>query len=165
MARKKLRESESLHDGFAEDFAAEIERDSWEKGQQAGRWLSQHLYSEREKREMEQKRRGTRAGERKPEAGRPGVKAAEAAQTEAGRGGGAQSTPEGTQKRTPATGVSAQQDAAWQAAGQSGAGQAPAWLEEFLQMPFESTMDENMAALAQEKTNAYAEFEDFEVRK
>ena len=151
MARKKLRESESLHDGFAEDFAAEIERDSWEKGQRAGRWLSQHLYSEREKREMEQKRRGTR----------PGAKAAEAAQTEAGRGGGAQSTapaaqsaPEGTQKRTPATGVSAQQNAAWQAAGQSRAGQAPAWLEEFLQMPFESTMDENMAALAQEKTPA-----------
>ncbi|MBS6866408.1 MAG: hypothetical protein KH196_12050 [Oscillospiraceae bacterium] len=79
MARKKLRESESLHDGFAEDFAAEIERDSWEKGQRAGRWLSQHLYSEREKREMEQKRRGTR----------PGAKAAEAGQTEAGRGGGA----------------------------------------------------------------------------
>ena len=131
-ARKKLRESESLHDGFAEDFAAEIERDSWEKGQQAGRWLSQHLYSEREKREMEQKRRGARAGERKPEAGRPGAKAAEAAQTEAGRGGGAQSTapaaqsaPDGTQKRTPATGVSAQQNAARQAAGQDGAGQAP----------------------------------------
>ena len=151
MARKKLRESESLHDGFAEDFAAEIERDSWEKGQRAGRWLSQHLYSEREKREMEQKRRGTR----------PGAKAAEAVQTEAGRGGGAQSTapaaqsaPESTQKRTPATGVSAQQNAARQAAGQDGAGQAPAWLEEFLQMPFESTMDENMAALAQEKTPA-----------
>ena len=161
MARKKLRESESLHDAFAEDFAAEIERDSWEKGQQAGRWLSQHLYSEREKREMEQKRRGTRAGERKPKAGRPGAKAAEAGQTEAGRGGGAQSTapaaqsaPDGTQKRTPATGVSAQQNAARQAAGQDGAGQAPAWLEEFLQMPFESTMDENMAALAQEKTPA-----------
>ena len=151
MARKKLRESESLHDGFAEDFAAEIERDSWEKGQRAGRWLSQHLYSEREKREMEQKRRGTR----------PGAKAAEAVQTEAGRGGGAQSTapaaqsaPESTQKRTPAIGVSAQQNAARQAAGQDGAGQAPAWLEEFLQMPFESTMDENMAALAQEKTPA-----------
>ena len=62
-ARKKLRESESLHDAFAEDFAAEIERDSWERGQQAGRWLSQHLYSEREKREMEQRRRGTRAGD------------------------------------------------------------------------------------------------------
>ncbi len=131
-ARKKLRESESLHDGFAEDFAAEIERDTWEKGQQAGRWLSQHLYSEREKREMEQRRRGTRAGERKPEAGRPGAKAAEAGQTEAGRGGGAQSTapaaqsaPESTQKRTPATGVSAQQNAARQAAGQDGAGQAP----------------------------------------
>ena len=39
-ARKKQRESESLHNGFAEDFAAEIERDTWEKGQQAGRWLS-----------------------------------------------------------------------------------------------------------------------------
>ena len=39
MARRKLRESESLHNGFAEDFAAEIERDTWEKGQQAGRWL------------------------------------------------------------------------------------------------------------------------------
>ena len=124
-ARKKLRESESLHSGFTEDFAAEIERDTWEKGQQAGRWLSQHLYSEREKREMEQRRRGARAGERKTKAGRPGAKEAEAAQTEAGRGGGAQSTPEGTQKRTPATGVSAQQDAAWQAAGQGGAGQAP----------------------------------------
>ena len=129
MARKKLRESESLHDGFAEDFAAEIERDSWEKGQRAGRWLSQHLYSEREKREMEQRRRGTRAGARKPEAGRPGAKAAEAGQTEAGRGGtgqstapAAQSAPESTQKRTPATGVSAQQNAAWQAAGQDGAG-------------------------------------------
>lgn len=29
------------------------ERDTWEKGQQAGRWLSQHMYSEKEKREME----------------------------------------------------------------------------------------------------------------
>ena len=161
MARRKLRESESLHNGFAEDFAAEIERDTWEKGQQAGRWLSQHLYSEREKREMEQRRRGARAGERKAEAGRPGAKEAEAAQTEAGRGGAAQSTalaaqsvPEGAKKRTPTTGVSAQQNAAWQAAGQDGAGQAPAWLEEFLQMPFASTMDENMAALAQEKTPA-----------
>ena len=161
MARRKLRESESLHNGFAEDFAAEIERDTWEKGQQAGRWLSQHLYSEREKREMEQRRRRARAGERKAEAGRPGAKAAEAVQTEAGRGGAAQSTafaaqsaPEGAKKRTPATGVSAQQNAAWQAAGQDGAGQAPACLEEFLQMPFASTMDENMAALAQEKTPA-----------
>ena len=52
--------------------------------------------------------------------------------TEAGRGGAAQSTalaaqsaPEGAKKRTPATGVSAQQNAAWQAAGQGGAGQAP----------------------------------------
>ena len=132
MARKKLRESESLHSGFTEDFAAETERDTWEKGQQAGRWLSQHLYSEREKREMEQRRRGARAGERKAEAGRPGAKEAEAAQTEAGRGGAAQSTalaaqsaPEGAKKRTPATGVSAQQNAAWQAAGQSRAGQAP----------------------------------------
>ena len=33
------------------------ERDTWEKGQQAGRWLSQHMYSEKEKREMEKKRR------------------------------------------------------------------------------------------------------------
>ena len=165
MARRKLRESESLHNGFAEDFAAEIERDTWEKGQQAGRWLSQHLYSEREKREMEQKRRRARAGERKAEAGRPGVKAAEAAQTEAGRGGGAQSTahaaqsaPEGTQKRTPTTGVSAQQDAAWQAAGQDGQAAAEQgaqggtaaetdWHTPFSEMEFAPSLQANQDAL------------------
>ena len=165
MARRKLRESESLHNGFAEDFAAEIERDTWEKGQQAGRWLSQHLYSEREKREMEQRRRRARAGERKAEAGRPGVKAAEAAQTEAGRGGAAQSTalaaqsaPEGAKKRTPATGVSAQQDAAWQAAGQDGQAAAEQgaqggtaaetdWHTPFSEMEFAPSLQANQDAL------------------
>ena len=122
------------------------ERDTWEKGQQAGRWLSQHMYSEKEKREMEKKRR---AQQRKAQAAQP-----ESAPEESAPGAGQQG-----QKPTPATGVSAQQNAAWQAAA-DGDGQAPAWMEEFLQMPFSSTMDENMAALAQQKTPAQIARED-----
>ena len=133
------------------------ERDTWEKGQQAGRWLSQHMYSEKEKREMEKKRRAQQRKaqaqaaqpESAPEEGAPGA-AFQAGQTGAGQQG---------QKPTPATGVSAQQNAAWQAAA-DGDGQAPAWMEEFLQMPFSSTMDENMAALAQQKTPAQIARED-----
>ncbi len=132
------------------------ERDTWEKGQQAGRWLSQHMYSEKEKREMEKKRRAQQRKaqaaqpESAPEEGAPGGAAFQAGQTGAGQQG---------QKPTPATGVSAQQNAAWQAAA-DGDGQAPAWVEEFLQMPFSSTMDENMAALAQQKTPAQIARED-----
>ena len=122
------------------------ERDTWEKGQQAGRWLSQHMYSEKEKREMEKKRR---AQQRKAQAAQP-----ESAPEESAPGAGQQG-----RKPTPATGVSAQQNAAWQAAA-DGDGQAPAWVEEFLQMPFSSTMDENMAALAQQKTPAQIARED-----
>ena len=122
------------------------ERDTWEKGQQAGRWLSQHMYSEKEKREMEKKRR---AQQRKAQAAQP-----ESAPEESAPGAGQQG-----QKPTPATGVSAQQNAAWQAAA-DGDGQAPAWVEEFLQMPFSPTMDENMAALAQQKTPAQIARED-----
>ena len=132
------------------------ERDTWEKGQQAGRWLSQHMYSEKEKREMEKKRRAQQRKaqaaqpESAPEESAPGGAAFQAGQTGAGQQG---------QKPTPATGVSAQQNAAWQAAA-DGDGQAPAWVEEFLQMPFSSTMDENMAALAQQKTPAQIARED-----
>ena len=134
------------------------ERDTWEKGQQAGRWLSQHMYSEKEKREMEKKRRAQQRKaqaqaaqpESAPEEGAPGGAAFQAGQTGAGQQG---------QKPTPATGVSAQQNAAWQAAA-DGDGQAPAWVEKFLQMPFSSTMDENMAALAQQKTPAQIARED-----
>ena len=136
------------------------ERDTWEKGQQAGRWLSQHMYSEKEKREMEKKRRAQQRKaqaqaqaaqpESAPEEGAPGGAAFQAGQTGTGQQG---------QKPTPATGVSAQQNAAWQAAA-DGDGQAPAWVEEFLQMPFSSTMDENMAALAQQKTPAQIARED-----
>ena len=122
------------------------ERDTWEKGQQAGRWLSQHMYSEKEKREMEKKRR---AQQRKAQAAQP-----ESAPEESAPGAAQQG-----RKPTPATGVSAQQNAAWQAAA-DGDGQAPAWVEEFLQMPFSSTMDENMAALAQQKTPAQIARED-----
>ena len=122
------------------------ERDTWEKGQQAGRWLSQHMYSEKEKREMEKKRR---AQQHKAQAAQP-----ESAPEESAPGAGQQG-----QKPTPATGVSAQQNAAWQAAA-DGDGQAPAWVEKFLQMPFSSTMDENMAALAQQKTPAQIARED-----
>ena len=50
---KKKWQAESPPARFAHNFANEIERDTWEKGQQAGRWLSQHMYSEKEKREME----------------------------------------------------------------------------------------------------------------
>ena len=132
------------------------ERDTWEKGQQAGRWLSQHMYSEKEKREMEKKRRAQQRKaqaaqpESAPEESAPGGAAFQAGQTGAGQQG---------QKPTPATGVSAQQNAAWQAVA-DGDGQAPAWVEEFLQMPFSSTMDENMAALAQQKTPAQIARED-----
>ena len=132
------------------------ERDTWEKGQQAGRWLSQHMYSEKEKREMEKKRRAQQRKaqaaqpESAPEESAPGGAAFQAGQTGAAQQG---------QKPTPATGVSAQQNAAWQAAA-DGDGQAPAWMEEFLQMPFSSTMDENMAALAQQKTPAQIARED-----
>ena len=124
------------------------ERDTWEKGQQAGRWLSQHMYSEKEKREMEKKRR---AQQRKAQA--------QAAQPESAPEESAPGAGQQGQKPTPATGVSAQQNAAWQAAA-DGDGQAPAWMEEFLQMPFSSTMDENMAALAQQKTPAQIARED-----
>ena len=54
---KKKWQAESPPARFAHNFANEVERDTWEKGQQAGRWLSQHMYSEKEKREMEKKRR------------------------------------------------------------------------------------------------------------
>ena len=124
------------------------ERDTWEKGQQAGRWLSQHMYSEKEKREMEKKRR---AQQRKAQA--------QAAQPESAPEESAPGAGQQGQKPTPATGVSAQQNAAWQAAA-DGDGQAPAWVEKFLQMPFSSTMDENMAALAQQKTPAQIARED-----
>ena len=127
------------------------ERDTWEKGQQAGRWLSQHMYSEKEKREMEKKRR---AQQRKAQAAQPESAPEESAPKESAPGAAQQG-----RKPTPATGVSAQQNAAWQAAA-DGDGQAPAWMEEFLQMPFSSTMDENMAALAQQKTPAQIARED-----
>ena len=42
------------------------ERDTWEKGQQAGRWLSQHMYSEKEKREMEKSGAPSSARRRRP---------------------------------------------------------------------------------------------------
>ena len=88
-------------------------RDTWEKGQQAGRWLSQHMYSEKEKREMEKKRR---AQQRKAQA--------QAAQPESAPEESAPGAGQQGQKPTPATGVSAQQNAAWQAAA-DGDGQAP----------------------------------------
>ena len=65
---KKKWQAESPPARFAHNFANEIERDTWEKGQQAGRWLSQHMYSEKEKREMEKKRR---AQQRKAQAAQP----------------------------------------------------------------------------------------------
>ena len=108
---KKKWQAESPPARFAHNFANEIERDTWEKGQQAGRWLSQHMYSEKEKREMEKKRR---AQQRKAQAAQP-----ESAPEESAPGTGQQG-----QKPTPATGVSAQQNAAWQAAA-DGDGQAP----------------------------------------
>ncbi len=133
------------------------ERDTWEKGQQAGRWLSQHMYSEKEKREMEKKRRAQQRKaqaqaaqpESAPEESAPGA-AFQAGQTGAGQQG---------QKPTPATGVSAQQNAAWQAAA-DGDGQAPAeqgmqsgeaadadWHTPFRQMEFEPSMQANLDAL------------------
>ena len=118
---KKKWQAESSPARFAHSFANEIERDTWEKGQQAGRWLSQHMYSEKEKREMEKKRRAQQRKaqaaqpESAPEEGAPGGAAFQAGQTGAGQQG---------QKPTPATGVSAQQNAAWQAAA-DGDGQAP----------------------------------------
>ena len=145
---KKKWQAESPPARFAHNFANEVERDTWEKGQQAGRWLSQHMYSEKEKREMEKKRR---AQQRKAQA--------QAAQPESAPEESAPGAGQQGQKPTPATGVSAQQNAAWQAAA-DGDGQAPAWMEEFLQMPFSSTMDENMAALAQQKTPAQIARED-----
>ena len=66
------------------------ERDTWEKGQQAGRWLSQHMYSEKEKREMEKKRRAQQRKaqaaqpESAPEESAPGGAAFQAGQTGAG---------------------------------------------------------------------------------
>ena len=134
------------------------ERDTWEKGQQAGRWLSQHMYSEKEKREMEKKRRAQQRKaqaqaaqpESAPEESAPGGAAFQAGQTGAGQQG---------QKPTPATGVSAQQNAAWQAAA-DGDGQAPAeqgmqsgeaadadWHTPFRQMEFAPSMQANLDAL------------------
>ena len=122
------------------------ERDTWEKGQQAGRWLSQHMYSEKEKREMEKKRR---AQQRKAQAAQP-----ESAPEESAPGAAQQG-----RKPTPATGVSAQQNAAWQAAA-DGDGQAPAeqgmqsgeaadadWHTPFRQMEFAPSMQANLDAL------------------
>ena len=134
------------------------ERDTWEKGQQAGRWLSQHMYSEKEKREMEKKRRAQQRKaqaqaaqpESAPEESAPGAAPVQAGQTGAGQQG---------QKPTPATGVSAQQNAAWQAAA-DGDGQAPAeqgmqsgeaadadWHTPFRQMEFAPSMQANLDAL------------------
>ena len=124
------------------------ERDTWEKGQQAGRWLSQHMYSEKEKREMEKKRR---AQQRKAQA--------QAAQPESAPEESAPGAAQQGQKPTPATGVSAQQNAAWQAAA-DGDGQAPAeqgmqsgeaadadWHTPFRQMEFAPSMQANLDAL------------------
>ena len=124
------------------------ERDTWEKGQQAGRWLSQHMYSEKEKREMEKKRR---AQQRKAQA--------QAAQPESAPEESAPGAGQQSQKPTPATGVSAQQNAAWQAAA-DGDGQAPAeqgmqsgeaadadWHTPFRQMEFAPSMQANLDAL------------------
>ncbi len=110
---KKKWQAESPPARFAHNFANEVERDTWEKGQQAGRWLSQHMYSEKEKREMEKKRR---AQQRKAQA--------QAAQPESAPEESAPGAGQQGQKPTPATGVSAQQNAAWQAAA-DGDGQAP----------------------------------------
>ncbi|MFQ7160014.1 MAG: hypothetical protein ACLRPX_10450, partial [Ruthenibacterium sp.] len=133
------------------------ERDTWEKGQQAGRWLSQHMYSEKEKREMEKKRR---AQQRKAQAQAAQPESAPEEARPAARHFRPGKPARGSRaKAHAATGVSAQQNAAWQAAA-DGDGQAPAWVEEFLQMPFSSTMDENMAALAQQKTPAQIARED-----
>ena len=155
---KKKWQAESPPARFAHNFANEIERDTWEKGQQAGRWLSQHMYSEKEKREMEKKRRAQQRKaqaqaaqpESAPEESAPGGAAFQAGQTGAGQQG---------QKPTPATGVSAQQNAAWQAAA-DGDGQAPAeqgmqsgeaadadWHTPFRQMEFAPSMQANLDAL------------------
>ena len=143
---KKKWQAESPPARFAHNFANEIERDTWEKGQQAGRWLSQHMYSEKEKREMEKKRR---AQQRKAQAAQP-----ESAPEESAPGAAQQG-----RKPTPATGVSAQQNAAWQAAA-DGDGQAPAeqgmqsgeaadadWHTPFRQMEFAPSMQANLDAL------------------
>ena len=145
---KKKWQAESPPARFAHNFANEVERDTWEKGQQAGRWLSQHMYSEKEKREMEKKRR---AQQRKAQA--------QAAQPESAPEESAPGAGQQGQKPTPATGVSAQQNAAWQAAA-DGDGQAPAeqgmqsgeaadadWHTPFRQMEFAPSMQANLDAL------------------